>query len=112
MNTKKIALYFFITIFYIFCVFFIFSISFINIKNKTIRLAIEKHQINSTKLIVEKIYEDLLFDNLIEANRKLNLLKQENIIRDFIILKNNQYLNDDSSYCENIFFDKKNHSAL
>lgn len=112
MNTKKITLYFFISTILIFLLFTVFLFTFVNIKNKAIKETLEIQRQNSTKLISERVHEDLLFDNLTEARRKLILLKQENIINDFLILKNHHDLNTNLKYCESIFFERNTHSAL
>jgi signal transduction histidine kinase len=52
------------------------------------------------------VYEDLLIDNLLETQRKLNLLKESKIIDDYQIIKKDQLLKNELKYCETIFFDK------
>lgn len=106
MKTSKITLYFsLITLIvsFILCSFFYL---FTRAKDDTLKTTIQTYRENSAKLIVDKVYEDLLVDNFLEAQRKLNLLKESKIIDDYQIIKKNQSLEKELKYCETIFFDK------
>lgn len=106
MNRYKLKLYFslilLIVVLILGAAFFIFSAEKNNTLNKTIRT----YHKNSTKLIADKVFEDLLLDNFLEAQRKLNLLKEQKIIDDFQISKEINQTDDNINFCENIFFDK------
>lgn len=106
MKTSKITLYFFLVtliVSFILCSFFYL---FTKEKDSTLKATIQTYRENSTKLITDKVYEDLLIDNLLEAQRKLNLLKESKIIDDYQIIKKEQFLKSELKYCETIFFDK------
>ena len=75
-------------------------------KESTLQSTIQTYRKNSTKLITDKVYEDLLLDNLLEAERKLSLLKEGNIIYGYQIIKKELVINSELKYCESIFFDK------
>ncbi len=106
MKTNKITLYFSLitlVVSFILCSFFYL---FTKAKDDTLKATIQMYRENSAKLIIDKVYEDLLIDNLLEAQRKLNLLKESKIIDDYQIIKKTQLLKNELKYCETIFFDK------
>ncbi|MBC7712131.1 MAG: HAMP domain-containing histidine kinase [Rhizobacter sp.] len=106
MKTNKITLYFFLVtsiVSFILCSFFYF---FTKEKDSALKATIQTYRENSTKLITDKVYEDLLIDNLLEAQRKLSLLKENKIIDDYQIIKKDQLIKSELKYCEAIFFDK------
>ncbi len=106
MKTNKITLYFFLVISIVMTTlliaFYLFSMEKENASQETIQIYRE----NSVKLIADRVYEDLLLDNLLEASRKLNLLKESGIIDKFKIIKNDQKVDTQFKYCEPIYFDK------
>ncbi len=106
MKTNKITLYFFLVtsiVSFILCSFFYL---FTKEKDSTLKATIQTYRENSTKLIADKVYEDLLIDNLLEAQRKLSLLKENKIIDDYQIIKKDQLIKSELKYCEAIFFDR------
>lgn len=106
MKTNKITLYFFLVtsiVSFILCSFFYL---FTKEKDSALKATIQIYRENSAKLITDKVYEDLLIDNLLEAQRKLTLLKENKIIDDYQIIKNDQLIKNELKYCEAIFFDK------
>lgn len=112
MKTNKITLYFFIitsAVSLILCSFFYL---FTKEKDSALKTTIQTYRENSTKLIADKIYEDLLIDNLLEAQRKLSLLKENKIIDDYQIIKKDLRIKSEMKYCETIFFDKNLKTTL
>lgn len=108
MKTKKIFLYFFILtstlIFAVAIVFFFFNKE----KEETLKNALNIQQQNSLRLITDQLYGDLLIDNTLEAERKLNLLIAKNVIINFSIQKGQlDNPSSDESFCEVIYFDKE-----
>lgn len=106
MKTSKITLYFSLITLIVSFVLCSFFYLFTKEKDDTLKATIQTYRENSAKLIIDKIYEDLLIDNLLESQRKLNLLKESKIIDDYQIIKKNQRLKNELKYCEVIFFDK------
>ncbi len=107
MKSRKILIFFFIALF---AITFVISGTFYffqNEKAKTLNQIIKTSRANSVQLIAEKVYEDLLIQNEIEANRKLNLMIDSGIIQKFKFGK--EISTRDAShfdYCEQIYFDK------
>lgn len=106
MKTNKITLYFFLVTSVVSLILCSFFYLFTKEKDSSLQATIQTYRENSAKLITDKVYEDLLIDNLLEAQRKLSLLKENKIINDYQIIKNDQLLKNELKYCETIFFDK------
>lgn len=113
MKTKKILLYFFtllatLTFIVITGLFF-----FYNEKEGALKQSLMVQQQNSLHLITEQVYGDLLIDNTMEADRKLNLLITKKVIESFKITKNEFVsANQSEQSCEVIYFDKENKQGL
>ena len=106
MKTNKITLYFIMVTLVVSFILGSFFYFFTKEKDSALNSAIQTYRENSTKLIADKVYEDLLIENLLEAQRKLILLKESKIIDNYQIIKKDQFLNNELKYCETIFFDK------
>ncbi|NOT77593.1 MAG: hypothetical protein HOP07_01170 [Bacteriovoracaceae bacterium] len=106
MKTNKITLYFIMVTLVVSFILGSFFYFFTKEKDSALNSAIQTYRENSTKLIADKVYEDLLIENLLEAQRKLILLKESKIIDEYQIIKKDQFLNNELKYCETIFFDK------
>ena len=106
MKTTKIFIYLIQIIAISSAFFIVFQYSFNSEKNKIIEESSYKYRINTNKLIVENIYEDLLLGNLLEANRKLLKLQEEGIIQNFEIIPIDQPNIKKIDNCEIIYFDR------
>ncbi len=106
MKTKSIIIYFAT----ITAIALLMSAAFFYLFNKE-KDTLQKNTISayresSSKLIVDRIYEDLLIGNEIESLRKLNLIKESKIINDFSIYRNLHIDTNDWDHCEKVYFDK------
>ena len=108
MKSEKIYTFFVLVTFIIALVLGISFYFFTNKKNLAINETLNSYRINSSKLIADKVYEDLIIENQLEVNRKLNLLKENKIISKYKVVKGETYLNNDYENCEKIYFDKFN----
>jgi signal transduction histidine kinase len=106
MKTRKIALYFLLVSLIVSLVLGSLFYLFTQEKDNALKSTIQIYRKNSAKLITDKVYEDLLIDNLLEAQRKLALLKENKIIADYQIIKKDNPLKNELKHCEIIFFDK------
>ena len=112
MNTKKLWSYFFCMTSVLLFLFFLSSYLFLQERNKASDRVIDSFKSNSTHLIVDRIYEDLIMDNFIEAERKLGLLTQSKIINSYRIFKAKQVKEASYDKCELLYFSKIEKSAI
>lgn len=106
MNRHKIKFYLSLAIIIVISIlsaaFFLFSVE----KNNALNMTMKTYHKNSTKLIADKVFEDLILDNFLEAKRKLNLLKEQGLIEHFRISKGVIQKDYENNFCETIFFDR------
>ena len=109
MKTKILLIYFF-TLFAILTFGLSAGFYFFNFEKKhALQNALTLQQRNALELISEQIYGDLLIDNTMEVERKLNVMVEKKIIESFLLAKHNENksVNTDD-LCQTIYFDKTN----
>lgn len=78
-------------------------------KENALHKALSLQQKNSLELTTENVYGDLLIDNTMEVERKLNVMIEKKIIESFSILKGESAQHPDmNNQCQTIYFDKTN----
>lgn len=107
MKASKLSLFLSLIALVVFLMLTSFFYFFTKEKDNSLKKTIKVYRQNSTKLIVDKIHADLLIDNLLEAQRQLDLLKESKIITEYQIIKKGELQPSELEYCEGIFFDKK-----
>ncbi len=80
-------------------------------KNDALKEALILQQKNSLELITEQVYGDLLIDNTMEVERKLNVMVEKKIIESFSLMKGEDQ-KDSSAFCKVIYFDKINKQGV
>ena len=106
MNTKKLKLFFTLLVVLVICILSGFFYLFTKEKDLAQDTTIKTYRENSLKLISDNIYEDLIIDNLLEAQRKLNILQENKIIKKYSILKDNDVDKDHPYLCSKVYFDR------
>nr|BDT28188.1 HAMP domain-containing histidine kinase [Bacteriovorax sp. HI3] len=80
-------------------------------KNDALKDALRLQQKNSLELITEQVYGDLLIDNTMEVERKLNVMVEKKVIESFSLMKGEDQ-KDSSAFCQVIYFDKINKQGV
>lgn len=80
-------------------------------KNDALQDALRLQQKNSLELITEQVYGDLLIDNTMEVERKLNVMVEKKVIESFSLMKGEDQ-KDSSAFCQVIYFDKINKQGV
>lgn len=109
MKTKTLLIYFF-TLFAILTLGLLAGFYFFNFEKKhALQNALILQQRNALELIAEQIYGDLLIDNTMEVERKLNVMVEKKTIESFLLVKHgdDKTINPDD-LCQTIYFDKTN----
>lgn len=108
MKTKTLLFYFFILLLLLISGLATGFYFFNHEKENALHKSLSLQQKNSLELITENVYGDLLIDNTMEVERKLNVMVEKKIIESFSIQKGESAVSVENNQCQTIYFDKLN----